>query len=201
MPNSIKILAIIVVLQLSLPFAAHSQELFKAKLGIKIKTGNETRRAKAIDRIAEGDKLSIYVKPEVDSYVYIVNSNNSGASLLNKNSADQIVKSDIGGTFPRQGSAYSPDGNDGVETFMIIISKDKNEKIVKLFSRGSISNEKWLASEQESMKMSSLLSTFEPQDDHDFGGSLRGGDPFWSKLRVSAGEAMITQKFQFDVKK
>ncbi len=190
-----------VVFQLSFLHAAQSQELFKAKLGIKIKAKNEVRRAKAIDRIVNGDKLSIYVKPEVDSYVYIINSNNSGASLLNRKPDDQTVKSEIGRKFPEQGSAYSPDGNDGVETFMIIVSKDKNEKIIKLFSRGTISNEKWLASEQESMKMSSLLSTFEPQDDHDFGGSLRGGDPFWSKLRVSAGEAMITQKFQFDVKK
>jgi hypothetical protein len=35
----------------------------------------------------------------------------------------------------------------------------------------------------------------------EFGGSLRGADPFWNKLRVSAGKAMITQKFEFDVKK
>ena len=45
-----------VVFQLSLPFVTYSQELFKAKLGIKIKANNETRRAKAIDRIIKGDK-------------------------------------------------------------------------------------------------------------------------------------------------
>ena len=190
-----------VVFQLSLPFVTYSQELFKAKLGIKIKANNETRRAKAIDRIIKGDKLSIYVKPEVDSYVYIVNSNNSGPSLLNRKPEDQTVKSEIGRKFPRQGSAYSPDGIDGAETFVIIVSKDKNEKIIKLFSQGAIANEKWLESEREIMKTSSLLPPFELQDDMEFGGSLRGADLFWNKLRVSAGKAMITQKFEFDVKK
>jgi hypothetical protein len=202
MSNSIKILAVMIVFQLSLPFVAYAQDIFKAKIGIKIKSGNETRRAKAVDRIIKGDKLNIYVKPEIDSYVYIVNSNNSGTSLLNRKLEDQTVKSKIGIKFPGEGSAYSPDGNDGSETFVIIVSKYKNEKVVKLFSRGTISNKKWLASEQESMKTSSLLSTFDPQDDHNFGGSIRGGlDPFWNKLRVSAGKALITQKFEFDVKK
>ena len=70
-----------------------------------------------------------------------------------------------------------------------------------MFSEGAILNEKWLASEREIMKTSSLLSPFELQDDIEFGGSLRGADPFWNKLRVSAGKAMITQKFEFDVKK
>ena len=37
MSNSIKILVLMVVFQLSLPFVTYSQELFKAKLGIKIK--------------------------------------------------------------------------------------------------------------------------------------------------------------------
>ena len=201
MSNSIKILVLMVVFQLSLPFVTYSQELFKAKLGIKNKANNETRRAKAIDRIIKGDKLIIYVKPEVDSYVYIVNSNNSRTSLLNRKPEDQTVKSEIGRKFPRQGSAYSPDGIDGAETIVIIVSKDKNEKIIKLFSQGAILNEKWLASEREIMKTSSLLSPFELQEDMEFSGSLRGADPFWNKLRVSAGKAMITQKFEFDVKK
>ena len=56
MSNSIKILVLMVVFQLSLPFVTYSQELFKAKLGLKIKANNETRRAKAIDRIIKGDK-------------------------------------------------------------------------------------------------------------------------------------------------
>jgi hypothetical protein len=201
MLNSIKILTVMVVFQFYFLHVAQSQELFKAKLGIEIKAKNEVRRAKAINRIVSGDKLSIYVKPEIDSYVYIVNSNNSGTSLLNRKPENQTVKSEIGRKFPGQGSAYSPDGNDGSETFVIIVSKDKSEKIIKLFSQGTISNDKWLASEQESMRASSLLSPFELQEDMEFGGSLRGADPFFGKLRISAGKAMITQKFEFDVKK
>ena len=215
MSNSIKILAVIVAFQLSLPFVTYPQELFKAKIGINIKVKHESkkvknepekfeyksRRAKAIDRIIKGDKLIIYVKPEVDSYVYSVNSNNSGTSLLNRKPEDQTVQSEIGRKFPRQGSAYSPDGIDGAETIVIIVSKDKNKKIIKLFSQGAISNEKWLESEREIMKTSSLLPPFELQDDMEFGGSLRGADPFWNKLTVSAGKAMIAQKFEFDVKK
>jgi len=201
MLNFKKTLISIIVFQLFSPFTAQSQDLFKAKLGIAIKDDNGSRRARAIDRITKGDKLIIYVKSEIDSYIYIVNSNNSGASLLNRKPENQLIISDIGRQYPKQGSAYRPDGKEGLEKFVIIVSKDKNKEIIKQFSSGTISNKKWLAIEREIMKTSSLVSPFEPQQDIEFGGSLRGGETIWDKLRVSAGESMIAQKFEFDVKK
>ena len=201
MLNFKKTLISIIVFQLFSPFTAQSQDLFKAKLGIAIKDDNGSRRARAIDRITKGDKLIIYVKSEIDSYIYIVNSNNSGASLLNRKPENQLIISDIGRQYPKQGSAYRPDGKDGLEKFVIIISKDKNKEIIKRFSSGTISNKKWVAIEREIMKTSSQVSPFEPQQDMEFGGSLRGGDTIWDKLRVSAGKSMIAQKFEFDVKK
>ena len=201
MLNFKKTLISIIVFQLFSPFTAQSQDLFKAKLGIAIKDDNGSRRARAIDRITKGDKLIIYVKSEIDSYIYIVNSNNSGASLLNRKPENQLIISDIGRQYPKQGSAYRPDGKEGLEKFVIIISKDKNKEIIKRFSSGTISNKKWVAIEREIMKTSSQVSPFEPQQDMEFGGSLRGGDTIWDKLRVSAGESMIAQKFEFDVKK
>ena len=201
MLNFKKTLISIIVFQLFSPFTAQSQDLFKAKLGIAIKDDNGSRRARAIDRITKGDKLIIYVKSEIDSYIYIVNSNNSGASLLNRKPENQLIISDIGRQYPKQGSAYRPDGKEGLEKFVIIISKDKNKEIIKRFSSGTISNKKWVAIEREIMKTSSLVSPFEPQQDIEFGGSLRGGETIWDKLRVSAGESMIAQKFEFDVKK
>jgi hypothetical protein len=196
-----KTLIAMIAFQLFSPFTAQSQDLFKAKLGIAIKDDNGSRRARAIDRITKGDKLIIYVKSEIDSYIYIVNSNNSGASLLNRKPENQLIISDIGRQYPKQGSAYRPDGKEGLEKFVIIISKDKNKEIIKRFSSGTISNKKWVAIEREIMKTSSLVSPFEPQQDMEFGGSLRGGDTIWDKLRVSAGKSMIAQKFEFDVKK
>jgi hypothetical protein len=201
MLNFKKTLISIIVFQLFSPFTAQSQDLFKAKLGIAIKDDNGSRRARAIDRITKGDKLIIYVKSEIDSYIYIVNSNNSGASLLNRKPENQLIISDIGRQYPKQGSAYRPDGKEGLEKFVIIISKDKNKEIIKRFSSGTISNKKWVAIEREIMKTSSLVSPFEPQQDMEFGGSLRGGDTIWDKLRVSAGKSLIAQKFEFDVKK
>ena len=200
MLNFKKTLISIIVFLLFSPFTAQSQDLFKAKLGIAIKDDNGSRRARAIDRITKGDKLIIYVKSEIDSYIYIVNSNNSGASLLNRKPENQLIISDIGRQYPKQGSAYRPDGKEGLEKFVIIISKDKNKEIIKRFSSGTISNKKWLAIEREIMKTSSLVSPFEPQQDIEFGGSLRGGDTIWDKLRVTVGKSMIAQKFEFDVK-
>jgi hypothetical protein len=201
MSNFKKTLISIIVFQLFSPLSAQSQDLLKAKLGIAIKDDNSSRRARAIDKITKGDKLIIYVKSEIDSYIYIVNSNNSGASLLNRKPENQLIISDIGRQYPKQGSAYRPDGKEGLEKFVIIVSKDKNKEIIKQFSSGTISNKKWLAIEREIMKTSSLVSPFEPQQDIEFGGSLRGGETIWDKLRVSAGESMIAQKFEFDVKK
>ena len=118
MLNFKKTLISIIVFQLFSPFTAQSQDLFKAKLGIAIKDDNGSRRARAIDRITKGDKLIIYVKSEIDSYIYIVNSNNSGASLLNRKPENQLIISDIGRQYPKQGSAYRPDGKDGLEKFV-----------------------------------------------------------------------------------
>jgi hypothetical protein len=121
---------------------------------------------------------------------------------------------DIGKIFPSEGKAFSSNGKDGKEIFVVIVSKKYNEKIVKLFSRGTISNKRWLEYEQRFLAASSLLGQFplqetigiggtilsqKKQEDFEFGGSLRGGDPFWSKLRVSSGMKMISQKFEFNV--
>ena len=77
---------------------AESLKLFRASIGIQIhyctapksdrlrlckKTSNrQSRKAKVNDRIKSGDKLSIYVKPEENSFIYLVNSNAKTASLM-----------------------------------------------------------------------------------------------------------------------
>jgi len=67
----------------SLTLALEKENLVRAKIGIEIVSNDTTRAAKTKDRIIAGAKLRIYVLPEKDSYVYIINSDQSNAVLLN----------------------------------------------------------------------------------------------------------------------
>ena len=179
----------------------HSKDIFKAKIGIKIESENELRRAKAIDKINVEDKLSVYAKSERKSYLYIINANSFETTLLNYKSNDQVITNGKGRIFPHKGGTYSPDGLARAEIFFLIISPRKNKKIIDLFSKGSITARKWQESKNIIIYKSTILAPSKLEEDIGFGGAVRGGDSFWSKIRVFAGKPLIVQRYEFDVKK
>ena len=141
---------VILIFHLLLPSIAHAQAIsgsndpkyiLKAKIGIKIKAKGDLRKAKAIDKISVGDRLSIYVKPGRDSYIYIINLNNTEVILLNYKFVDQVAKKGIGRIFPDQVAAYSPDGLANTETFVIVVSPNENKKIVEFLGIKILFNE------------------------------------------------------------
>ena len=62
---------------------AAGQEVVRAKVGVQILSGDSSRLAKSKDRLKAGNQLRIYVMPEKDSYVYVINSDRKHAVLLN----------------------------------------------------------------------------------------------------------------------
>jgi len=59
------------------------EKIVRAKLGIAITSGKETRPAKSRDSLKTGDSLRIYVHPEESSYVYVVHTDGKAVTLLN----------------------------------------------------------------------------------------------------------------------
>ena len=117
---------------------AESLKLFRASIGIQIhyctaqksdrlrlckKTSNwQSRKAKANDRLKSGDQLSIYVIPEENSFVYIVNSNAKTASLIDLGDNQNNVLAHSLRVFPSFIEGYEVDGNEDVELFSNICS-------------------------------------------------------------------------------
>ena len=149
----------------------------KAKIGIRLQDKNGLRKVKAIDKISVGDKLSIYVKPWKNSYVYIINLNKTNATLLNSNSDAQIIKKGVEKVFMGEGSGYSPDGLSSKDALIVIVSPNENNKIMKLFSSGPVPSNKWYMSNEEIMLDNSLIPHSKLQRHMEFGGSLANQTP------------------------
>ena len=170
----------ILILHLLLPFITYAQVIpsnnepkgrIKAKIGVKLEEKQGPRKAKAIDKISVGDKLSIYVKPWKDSYVYIINLNKTNATLLNNKHDDQIIKKGAGKVFMGEGSGYSPDGLSSKDALIVIVSPNENNRIMKLFSSGPVPSNKWHMNEEAIMQDNSLIPHSKLQEHMEFGGS------------------------------
>jgi hypothetical protein len=203
------------------PSSAESLKLFTATIGIKIhyctapksdrlllckNSANwQNRKAKVNDRLRSGDQLSVYVKPEEKSFVYLVNSNAKTASLITLGDNQNNVLAHSLRTFPsiKKGKkrGYKVDGNEDIELFSIICSLKKLPRINQLFSGGAVAVEKWRSLEKIFIDDNQTITPSKPQEQLQFGGSLRSPDSFIKTLSISSGKALIVRRYQFDVKK
>ena len=198
---------------------AESLKLFRATIGIKIhyctasksdrlllckKSANwQNRKAKVNDRLRSGDQLTVYVKPEENSFVYLINSNSKTASLITLGSNQNNVSARSLRVFPSLKESYQVDGKEDVELFSIICSSKKLPRINQLFSGGAVAVEKWQTLENIFIEDNQIITPSKPEEQLQFGGSLRSPDsnPFIKTLSISSGKALIVRRYQFDVKK
>ncbi|MBN1101970.1 MAG: hypothetical protein JXL84_01005, partial [Deltaproteobacteria bacterium] len=113
----------------------------RAKVGILIKSGDQTMRAKSRGRLKAGDMLRIYVHPEVSSYVYVVHSDQKNVTLLNM--VEQRIHSSTL-VLPSIQEFYQVDGQSPVEIFTIICSPDEVKEVSALLT-SQVSHEKWVS--------------------------------------------------------
>ena len=165
-----------------------AKDHIQAKIGIRLEDKNGLRKAKAIDKISVGDKLSIYVKAWKDSYVYIININKTNATLLNSKNDAQVIKKGVEKVFMGEGSGYSLDGLSSKDALIVIISPSKNSRIMKLFSSGPVTSNKWHMNEEEIMLGNSLIPHFKLQKQMEFGGSLANQTP-GNKWKIDESKA------------
>ena len=182
---------------------AESLKLLRASIGIEIHSNGQSLKAKANDRLTLGDKLSIFVIPEQDSFVYIINSNSKIASLIDLGGNQKKVLARSLRIYPSPSEGYRIDGNENIELFSIICSPKDLTSISQLFSGGSVAVGKWQSLEKIFIGDNQIISSSQPEDSFHFGGSLRSADtnPFINTLSISSGKALIVRRYQFDVKK
>ena len=201
-----KLIVSLIIIQLLIQTYSYAQETpdsnkpkdhIKAKIGIRLQDKNGLRKAKAIDKISVGDKLSIYVKPWKDSYVYIINLNKTNATLLNSNNDAQIIKKGVEKVFMGDGSGYSPDGLSSKDALIVIVSPNENNRIMELFSSGPVPSNTWRENEEEIMLGNSLIPHSKLQENMEFGGSLASQTPLHTDEKTTLEESLMVPLNQF----
>ena len=120
---------------------AFSQENnIRAKIGIQVKSGERSVRAKSRDRLKAGDLIRIYVHPEKSSSVYVIHSDGKTATLLNL--VQQKIQSSTL-VMPSIQEFYQVDGASPNEAFTIICSPRELTEALKLFDTGEAPHAEW----------------------------------------------------------
>lgn len=183
--------------------ALEKADLVRAKIGIEVVSKDSSRAAKTKDRIIAGSKLRIYVLPENDSYIYIINSDNSNSVLLNSAKEENRIPRGALKIYPSTAHLYAIGETATKEFFAILCSPVKQKEVVDLFSSGTVPREKWLTLERKLVEQGKIpLNEIVPKS---FGvaGNIRSpkGEEFANKLHVFSGSELLIKRYAFNVKK
>ena len=196
---------IIGCLLISPPCQAAEDEVVRAKIGIEIiKDNNKDSGRKARSRknsLSPNESLMVHVTPEIDAFVYIVNSNKKGAELLNPN--QHLVKKAQTRIFPAANESYQLDGKNE-EIISVITSAREQPKIKTLFASGAVSSEKWKQLEVDLLKNKPRLPPKGPPHARiPFAGVAKAGTirVLKGKTPISIGMDWIVKRYRFNVKK
>jgi hypothetical protein len=179
------------------------EKIVRAKVGIAIKSGKETRPAKSRDSVKAGDFLRIYVHPEESSYVYVVHTDGKAVTLLNmveqKGQSSTLV-------FPSVQEYYAVDGKSKVETFTIVCSPEEVKQIWSLVN-SQMTPERWDAMQRELLNKGELDLAEKSEKPFSITGTVRGDgsgkaeDPFVKDLKIFSGKSIVVKQYEFRVKK
>jgi hypothetical protein len=203
----IKILSVVflcVALIMTGALPGFSQEsTVRAKIGILVKSGDQTIRAKSRDRLKAGDLVRIYVHPEVSSYVYVVHRDQKTVTLLNM--VEQRIQSSTL-VLPSVQEYYQVDGQSPVETFTVICSPKEVKEISSLAS-SQMTHDRWVSLEKDLLKKGEIDLAQKSEKPFAIAGNVRGagdaagGDAFVRELQIFSGKSILVRQYEFSVKK
>lgn len=177
-------------------------DLVRAKIGIQIRSGNESRRAKASERIMVGIRLRIYIQPEsADAYIYVIHTDQDTVTQLNEH--EQITRANPILTLPSPPAFYQFDGASPLENITIICSPVKLPEITRLLEAQETSYDAWVAFEKELLAKSAIDLSDTPSKPWTLAAGIRGGetDDFVKELQIFSGKSFVVKKYEFSVKK
>jgi hypothetical protein len=193
-------LAVIFLTAGTLPAFAEGK-IIRAKVGILVKAGDQTMRAKGNDRLKAGDSLRIYVQPEENFYTYVVHTDRKTVKLLStterRNPGALLV-------LPGRQEFYEVDGESPAETFTIICSPDELKEVAALLNT-EIPYEKWAAMEKDLAAKGEIDLGQKAEKPFPIAGNVRGAaDPnerFAADLPIYSGNSVLVKQYEFSVKK
>jgi hypothetical protein len=179
------------------------EEKVRAKIGIQIKSGDQTKSAKSQDDLNVNDLIRIYVHPEETSYVYVIHTDLKEAALLNmvqqKSRSSTLV-------MPSLQEFYQVDGTSPEETFTIIISPKDLTEVTEVLKNGTAPYKRWIGVEESLIAKSKIDLSQKVEKPFAIAGNVRGGanndiDPFVNNLQIFSGKSLLVKKYEFRVKK
>ena len=186
----------------SLPASSQERNV-RAKVGILVKSGEQSIRAKSKERVKPGDLIRIYVHPEVSSYVYVVHTDQKEVTLLNM--VEQKIQSSTL-VLPSLQEFYQVDGKSPVETFTIICSTDEVKEVSSLL-KSQVTYEKWTSIEKDLTQKGEIDLGQQTERPFAIAGNVRGAgdtganDPFVNELQIFSGKKILVKQYEFSVKK
>ena len=178
-----------------------AEEMVRAKIGVEIYSGKQTFPAKSRVRLKVGDTFRIYVMPEKDCYIYVINADKKNAMLLNPGDSKRVPKGSVK-FLPSMKNRFQPDGLVNEEFLTVICSPKKLTRVTDLFTSGSAPFDQWASLEKELVSSSRISLNEEITKPVPLAGNVRSNPiPFVEKMRTSSGKSLLLKRYHFHVKK
>ena len=177
----------------------------RAKVGILVKSGDQTTRARGKDRLKAGDKLRVYVYSEENAWVYVVHADEKKVTLLKM--VDPGVAASLV-ELPSANEYYQVDGGSPAETITVICSPEEVKEVSAL-AKEEVSVEKWRAIEKELTGRGTIDLGQKSEKPFAIAGNVRGEksaaavekDSFLDQLQIFSGNAVLVKQYEFSIKK
>lgn len=184
-------------------YSLSEERKVRAKIGIQIKSEDNIKRAKSMDRVDRSDFLRIYVLPEEPLHVYVVHTDYNTATLLNAETDKFPKVTQL--TIPSSKEFYQVDGKSRIERFSVVCSPDELIEMSELFGSGSVSHQKWAAYETALRQRSEIDLNQRIEKPFAIAGNVRGNksdtDVFIQALPIFSGNHILVRTYEFRVKK
>jgi hypothetical protein len=195
-------LCLFMIIAVVFPVRAQDNRV-RAKIGIEIKSNEQSRSAKSLDDINTSDFIRVFVQPEEPSYVYVIHTDENQSTLLympqQKSQSSTMV-------MPSAKDYYRADGVSPEESFSIIISPTALTEIKDVFKSGTASADKWTTIEESLLEKSKINLSDEVEKPFAIAGNVRAtdaknADPFINNLQIFSGKSLLIKRYEFRVKK
>jgi hypothetical protein len=202
-----RVLCCNIVLLIGLTSLAAAQDSVRAKVGIRVKSGDSAVWAKTRDSIRAGDFLRVYVLPEDDAYIYLIYSDNKTPTLLNSQTYKKKMEKGMVAAFPSESEFYQTDGTSPLENFVVICSPKEMQEVPTLFNSPKVSQENWRLLEADLMKRSKIELDQKAEKPFIIAGNVRGltgeksPEVSLTDLLTFSGKSFVVKKYEFAVKK
>jgi hypothetical protein len=195
------ILGVWLCTQLASPAVA--QDRVRAKVGIQVRSGEQTALAKTAETVKTGDFLRVIVVPEDDAYIYVVHNDGKTLALLNAQDANTRVNKGVPVILPTPEKFYQIDGTSDKESITVICSPTEIREVTKLFSSMNVPQKSWGSLEKDLLEKSKIDLTQKTDTPFQIAGNVRsmGPDSFIDTLQISSGKALVVKRYDFQVQK